>query len=77
MRMNRLVVADLPFCSAAASCFINLVIKESSNNDKLIVLDCLDTLLSKHGHIIDSLIMDVLQGQFSCSAALLSLTVIM
>jgi coatomer subunit beta len=46
---------------AAASCFINLVIKESDNNVKLIVLDRLDTLKSKHGHIIDPLIMDVLQ----------------
>lgn len=46
---------------AAASCFVNLVIKESDNNVKLIVLDRLDTLRSKHGHILDSLIMDVLQ----------------
>ncbi|RDB21726.1 Coatomer subunit beta [Hypsizygus marmoreus] len=46
---------------AAASCFINLVIKESDNNVKLIVLDRLDSLRSKHGHVIDSLIMDVLQ----------------
>jgi vesicle coat complex subunit len=59
--MDRLVVADLPFCSAAASCFMNLVIKESDNNVKLIVLDRLDTLRSKHGHILDGLIMDVLQ----------------
>ncbi|KAG5644963.1 hypothetical protein DXG03_007333 [Asterophora parasitica] len=46
---------------AAASCFVNLVIKESDNNVKLIVLDRLDSLRSKHGHILDSLIMDVLQ----------------
>ena len=46
---------------AAASCFVNLVIKESDNNVKLIVLDRLDTLRSKHGHILDGLIMDVLQ----------------
>ena len=46
---------------AAASCFINLVIKESDNNVKLIVLDRLETLRSKHGHILDGLIMDVLQ----------------
>ena len=49
------------FPSAAASCFINLVIKESDNNVKLIVLDRLDTLRSKHGHVLDGLIMDVLQ----------------
>ncbi|GLB43734.1 putative the coatomer is a cytosolic protein complex that binds to dilysine motifs and reversibly associates with Golgi non- clathrin-coated vesicles, which further mediate biosynthetic protein transport from the ER, via the Golgi up to the trans Golgi network [Lyophyllum shimeji] len=46
---------------AAASCFVNLVIKESDNNVKLIVLDRLESLRSKHGHILDSLIMDVLQ----------------
>ncbi|PPQ96152.1 hypothetical protein CVT26_004787 [Gymnopilus dilepis] len=46
---------------AAASCLINLVIKESDNNVKLIVLDRLDNLRSKHGHVLDSLIMDVLQ----------------
>ncbi|KAG1887545.1 coatomer beta C-terminal region-domain-containing protein [Suillus fuscotomentosus] len=54
----------------AASCFVNLVIKESDNNVKLIVLDCLDcldcldrldTLRSKHGHILDGLTMDILQ----------------
>ncbi|KAG1786708.1 coatomer beta C-terminal region-domain-containing protein [Suillus plorans] len=46
---------------AAASCFVNLVIKESDNNVKLIVLDRLDTLCSKHGHILDGLTMDILQ----------------
>ena len=46
---------------AAASTFINLVVKESDNNVKLIVLDRLDTLRSKHGHVFDGLIMDVLQ----------------
>jgi coatomer subunit beta len=34
----------------AATCFINLVIKESNNNVKHIVLDRLDTLRSIHGH---------------------------
>ena len=37
------------------------MIKESDNNVKLIVLDRLDTLRSKHGHVLDGLIMDVLQ----------------
>ncbi|KAF8555045.1 Coatomer, beta subunit [Imleria badia] len=46
---------------AAASCFVNLVIKESDNNVKLIVLDRLDVLRSKHGAVLDGLIMDVLQ----------------
>jgi coatomer subunit beta len=47
--------------AAAASCFINLVIKESDNNVKLIVLDRLETLQSKHRHMLDGLIVDVLQ----------------
>ncbi|TFK67569.1 Coatomer, beta subunit [Pluteus cervinus] len=46
---------------AAASCFINLVVKESDNNVKLIVLDRLEVLRSKHEHILDTLIMDILQ----------------
>ncbi|KAF6753335.1 coatomer beta subunit, partial [Ephemerocybe angulata] len=46
---------------AAASSFINLVIKESDNNVKLIVLERLETLRSKHDHVLDGLIMDVLQ----------------
>lgn len=47
--------------TAAANTFINLVVKESDNNVKLIVLDRLDALRSKHGHVFDNLIMDVLQ----------------
>ncbi|KIY48173.1 coatomer protein [Fistulina hepatica ATCC 64428] len=46
---------------AAASCFVDLIIKESDNNVKLIVLDRLDTLRARHGHVLDGLIMDVLQ----------------
>ncbi|KAF9654103.1 coatomer protein [Thelephora ganbajun] len=46
---------------AAASTYINLAIKESDNNVKLIVLDRLDNLRAKHGHVLDSLIMDILQ----------------
>ncbi|TFK38623.1 coatomer protein [Crucibulum laeve] len=46
---------------AAAACLISLVVKESDNNVKLIVLDRLDGLRSKHGHVLDGLIMDVLQ----------------
>ncbi|KIP11707.1 hypothetical protein PHLGIDRAFT_82967 [Phlebiopsis gigantea 11061_1 CR5-6] len=46
---------------AAASCYINLVMKESDNNAKLIVLDRLDALRSRHGLVLDTLIMDILQ----------------
>jgi coatomer subunit beta len=35
--------------------------KGSDNNVKLIILDHLDTLQSTHGHILNSLIMDILQ----------------
>jgi coatomer subunit beta len=35
--------------------------RESDNNAKLIVLDRLDALRSRHGHVLDSLIMDILQ----------------
>jgi coatomer subunit beta len=37
------------------------VIKESDNNVKIIVLDRLDSLRARHGHVLDGLIMDVLQ----------------
>ncbi|KAG8996714.1 coatomer subunit beta [Tulasnella sp. JGI-2019a] len=46
---------------AAATCFVELVAKESDNNVKLIVLDRLETLRSRHDHVIDSLVMDLLQ----------------
>ncbi len=63
----------LNFRSAAAACFINLVIKESDNNVKLIVLDRLDSLRSKHGHVLDALIMDILQILARCCYVPLSL----
>ncbi|KAJ3891245.1 adaptin N terminal region-domain-containing protein [Lentinula edodes] len=46
---------------ASASTLISLIIKESDNNVKLIVLDRLEALRAKHEHILDGLIMDVLQ----------------
>ncbi|CAK5279339.1 unnamed protein product [Mycena citricolor] len=46
---------------AAASCLINIIVKQSDNNVKIIVLDRLDGLRKRHGHVIDGLIMDVLQ----------------
>ncbi|KAI0734370.1 coatomer protein [Fomitopsis betulina] len=46
---------------AAASSYVQLVRKEADNNAKLIVLDRLETLRSKHGHVLDPLIMDILQ----------------
>ncbi|THH30621.1 hypothetical protein EUX98_g3558 [Antrodiella citrinella] len=46
---------------AAAACYISLVSKESDNNAKIIVLDRLDALRSRHGHVLDTMIMDILQ----------------
>ncbi|EJU02825.1 coatomer subunit beta [Dacryopinax primogenitus] len=46
---------------AAASCLIELAVKESDNNVKLIVLDRLETLRAKHEHVLDSLVMDMLR----------------
>ena len=51
----------IPSPPAAASCLINLVVKESDNNVKLIVLDRIENLRSKHGSVIDGLVMDLLQ----------------
>ncbi|KAJ3382672.1 coatomer subunit beta [Lobulomyces angularis] len=46
---------------AAASCYIELVLKESDNNVKLIVLKRLNELREKHDRILDDLIMDILR----------------
>jgi coatomer subunit beta len=46
---------------AAASAFIDLIIKESDNNVKLIVLDRVDALKSKHEHVLNDLVMDLLR----------------
>ncbi|CAG8837119.1 24707_t:CDS:2, partial [Racocetra persica] len=45
---------------AAASCYIELIIKESDNNIKLIVLDRLDELREKHEQTLDDLVLDIL-----------------
>lgn len=46
---------------AAATCYIELAVKESDNNVKLIVLDRLDNLLSKQERKLDDLVMDILR----------------
>jgi coatomer subunit beta len=46
---------------ATASALIDLVVKESDNNVKLIVLARLDGLRSRHDHVIDPLVMDLLR----------------
>ncbi|KAG8769704.1 coatomer subunit beta, partial [Serendipita sp. 398] len=45
---------------AAATAFAELVAKESDNNVKLIALDRIETLHSKHEHVLDNLAMDIL-----------------
>lgn len=47
--------------AAAASCYIDLIVRESDNNVKLIVLERVDALRSKHEHVLDDLVMDVLR----------------
>jgi coatomer subunit beta len=48
---------------AAASCYIELVVKESDNNVKLIVLDRLITMKDSlnHERVLQDLVMDILR----------------
>ncbi|MBW0466648.1 hypothetical protein O181_006363 [Austropuccinia psidii MF-1] len=46
---------------AAAVCFIDLIVKESDNNVKMIVLDRVEALRSKHEHVLDDMVMDLLR----------------
>ncbi|GAA5804521.1 adaptin N terminal region-domain-containing protein [Helicostylum pulchrum] len=46
---------------AAAGCYIELIVKESDNNVKLIVLDRLEEIRNKHDRVLDDLVMDILQ----------------
>lgn len=46
---------------AAAAAFAELIVKEADNNVKLIVLDRFDALRSKHEHVLDSMVMDILK----------------
>ncbi|KAG9119920.1 coatomer subunit beta, partial [Ceratobasidium sp. 392] len=47
---------------ASAQTYIDLVARESDNNVKLIVLDRLELLHKKHGHVLDPLVMDLLRA---------------
>jgi len=46
---------------AAAAAFAELIVKEADNNVKLIVLDRFDSLRSKHEHVLDGMVMDILK----------------
>ena len=49
-------------CSvAAAVAFAELIVKEADNNVKLIVLDRFNNLRSKHEHVLDAMVMDILK----------------
>ncbi|KAJ3791406.1 hypothetical protein GGU11DRAFT_833582 [Lentinula aff. detonsa] len=52
---------DILPIEASASTLISSIIEELDNNVKLIVLDRLETLHSKHEHILDGLILVVFQ----------------
>jgi coatomer subunit beta len=47
--------------AAAAGAFVDLIVKESDNNVKLIVLDRFDVLRAKHEHVLDSFVLDILK----------------
>jgi coatomer subunit beta len=47
--------------AAAASTYIELLVKESDNNVKLIALDRFEALRSRHEHVLDDLVMEVLR----------------
>ena len=48
------------FSPASASCLISLILQEPSNNVKMIVLERVALLHSKHEHVLDELVMDIL-----------------
>ena len=47
--------------SAAGAAFAELIVKEADNNVKLIVLTRFDALRSKHEHVLDGMVMDILK----------------
>jgi len=47
---------------AAASCYIELIVKEADNNVKLIVLGRFDELREKHEKVLDDLVMEILRA---------------
>jgi coatomer subunit beta len=55
------LTSNVSAVKAAASCYIDLVIKESDNNVKLIVLERIAELQEKHERILNDLVMDILR----------------
>lgn len=54
---------------AAASCYIELIVKEADNNVKLIVLGRFDELREKHEKVLDDLVMEILRVLSRCEHA--------
>ncbi|VDK83853.1 unnamed protein product [Dibothriocephalus latus] len=50
-----------PAIRAAASCYIDLILKESDNNAKLVILNSLISLRGKHEKILQELVMDLVR----------------
>nr|VZI32536.1 unnamed protein product [Spirometra erinaceieuropaei] len=50
-----------PAIRAAASCYIDLILKESDNNAKLVILNSLTSLRGKHEKILQELVMDLVR----------------
>ena len=47
---------------AAAACYVELIIKESDNNVKIIVLDRLTELKEQHERVLQDMVMDILRA---------------
>ena len=50
------------FCAAAATCYVELIVKESDNNVKIIVLDRLTELRDQHERVLQDMVMDILRA---------------
>lgn len=50
-----------PAIRASASCYIDLILKESDNNAKLVILNSLIVLRAQHEKILQELIMDIVR----------------
>ncbi|KAM7532573.1 hypothetical protein Aperf_G00000131736 [Anoplocephala perfoliata] len=50
-----------PAVRASANCYIDLILKESDNNAKLVILNSLVSLRAKHEKILQELVMDIVR----------------
>ncbi|KAH9815860.1 hypothetical protein DFH28DRAFT_1125904 [Melampsora americana] len=47
--------------NAAAACFIDFIVKETDINFKMIILSRVEALRSKHDHVLDDMVMEILR----------------